>query len=74
MYDFVTLRLRRDDVGQILDGLEQRMIIWQATAEYLEADYTTLSDIVEECSHPEEAHAIAEHYENIIKQIRRQLE
>jgi hypothetical protein len=72
MEQYVSLRLTRNDVGQILDGLEQRRIIWQATAEWLMYDYSELSDSIEECSDPLEAQAIAEHYQTIINTIRNQ--
>jgi hypothetical protein len=74
MEKFVTLRLPRDDVSQIIDGLIQRMIIWKTTEEYLETGFSHLGDYIEECSDPEEAHFIAEHYENIIDLINIQLE
>jgi hypothetical protein len=60
------------DIGQILDGLEQRRIIWLATAEYLEAGYTTLSDFIEECSDAYEAQAVADYYQYIIETIKNQ--
>lgn len=60
------------DIGQILDGLEQRRIIWQATADYLEVGYTDLSDCVEECSDPNEAQAIADYYQYLIDTIKKQ--
>lgn len=72
MDDFIALSLKARDVGQILDGLEQRRIIWQATAEYLTNDYTELSDIIEECSNPTEAQAIADHYQYIMNTIKHQ--
>ena len=72
MTKYITLSLKAMDVGQILDGLEQRRIIWQATAEYLANDYTELSDIIEECSDPLEAQAIADHYLCIISTIKNQ--
>ena len=59
-------------VGQITDGLEQRRIVWQATAEYLEAGYTDLSDCIEECSDSNEAQAIADYYQYLIDTIRKQ--
>ena len=74
MEKFITLRLTRNDVGQILDGLEQRRIIWQATAEYLESGYTTLSDTIEECSDSQEAQAIADDYQRVMDAIRKQRE
>lgn len=74
MDKFVTLRLPRNDVGQILDGLTQRMIIWKATEEYLQTGFSHYGDNIEECSDPEEARFIAEYYEKIIDLINEQLE
>ena len=72
MNDLIQLVLSRNDVGQILDGLEQRRIIWRATVEYLEYGHTDLSDHVEECHKPHEARAIAESYDSLIEMIRKQ--
>ena len=74
MEKFVTLRLPRNDVGQIIDGLTERVIIWRTTEEYLETGYSHLGDFVEECSKPEEARFIAQYYEKIIDLIQNQLE
>ena len=74
MLNFVTLRLPRNDVGQIIDGLTQRMIIWKTTEEYLETGYSHHGDCIEECSDPEEARFIAQYYKNIIDSINKQLE
>jgi len=74
MEKFVTLRLPENDVGQIIDGLTQRMIIWRATEEYLETGMSHFGDFIEECSNPEEACFIAEYYEKIIDLINIQLE
>jgi len=74
MEKFVTLRLPRIDVGQIIDGLTERVIIWKTTEEYLEAGYSHRGDFVEECSDPEEARFIAQYYEKIIDLIQNQLE
>jgi hypothetical protein len=74
MEKFVTLRLPENDVGQIIDGLTQRMIVWKTTEEILETGYSHLGDIIEECSNPEEARFIAEYYEKIIDLINKQLE
>jgi len=68
----IKLVLSYTDVGQILDGLEQRWIMWLATAEYLGGDYTELSDIIEECSDPYEAQAVADYYQYIITTIKNQ--
>lgn len=72
MCEFITLSLKELDIGQILDGLERRRITWLATAEYLGCGYTELSDIIEECSDPLEAQAIADHYQYIINTIKNQ--
>ena len=74
MEKFVTLRLPLTDVFQIIDGLTERMIIWKTTEQYLEQGYSHFGDITEECSEPLEAHFIAQHYENIINLINKQLE
>ncbi|MGB2808048.1 MAG: hypothetical protein WBC22_09915 [Sedimentisphaerales bacterium] len=74
MEKFVTLRLPRNDVGQIIDGLTERVKIWRTTEEYLETGYSHLGDFVEECSKPEEARFIAQYYEKIIDLIQNQLE
>ena len=72
MSNLIHLTLSGNDVGQILDGLEQRRIIWQATAEYLETGHTDLSDHIEECHKLHEARAIAESYDYLIETIRNQ--
>jgi hypothetical protein len=73
MEDFVTLYLKRIDVGQILDGLHERMLVWRATNEYLETGYPQSADYTEECSSPLEALAIADYYQYIIDTIEKQL-
>ncbi|MBC8394297.1 MAG: hypothetical protein H8E17_17225 [Deltaproteobacteria bacterium] len=72
MPDYITLSLKSVDVGQLLDGLEQRRIAWLATAEYLGSGYTELSDIIEECSDPYEAQAVADYYQYIINTLKNQ--
>ena len=74
MDKFVSLRLPESDVGQIIDGLTERMIIWKTTEEYLETGFSHFGDFIEECSDPEEARFIAEYYEKIIDLINIQLE
>ncbi len=73
MLDFVKLILLRNDVGQIVDGLTERMLVWRATAEYFETGYPQSADYIEECSDEDEATAIADHYQYVIQQIKRQL-
>ena len=64
------------DLGQLLDGLETRAESWERTAEYLRTDTTPEGEffLVEECSKPEEADDIAEHYRSIIRKIQSQME
>jgi len=65
----ITLRLSSNTVGQIIDALNERMLIWQATAEYLESGHTDLADCIEECTHPDEAQALADCYHQIIEEL-----
>jgi hypothetical protein len=70
------LRLERNDLGQLLDGLEIRAASWERTAEYLRTEQMPAGQffVVEECSKPEEADDIADHYRSIICKIREQME
>ncbi len=65
----ITLRLSSNTVGQIIDALHERMLIWLATAEYLERGHTDIADTIEECSDAEEAQALADWYQQIIQEI-----
>lgn len=64
------------DLGQLLDGLESRAESWEKTADYLRAEEMPGGDffLIEECSDPEEADGIAEHYRSIIAKIQEQME
>ena len=64
------------DLGQLLDGLETRAESWERTAEFLRTDIMPEGEffLVEECSKPEEADDIAEHYRSIIRKIQSQME
>lgn len=72
MQDFVKLILPSNDVGQIIDGLTERMLVWRATAEYFETGSPQSADYIEECSDEHEATAIADYYQRIIEQIKHQ--
>ena len=71
-----TIELDSLDVFQLIDGLEMRAESWEKTAGYLRTGNVSADDlfIVEECSKPEEADAIAEHYRAIVSTIRKQVE
>jgi len=60
----------------LLDGLEMRAKAWEKTANFLRTGGVSVDDpfIVEECSKPEEADGIAEHYRSIVRTIRQQME
>jgi hypothetical protein len=71
-----TIELDSLDLGQLIDGLELRAESWERTADYLRTRYVSSDDpfIAEECSKPEEADGIAEHYRSIVRVIREQME
>jgi hypothetical protein len=64
------------DLGQLLDGLETRAESWERTAEFLRTEAMPGDEffVVEECSRPEEADGIAEHYRSIIRRIQGQMQ
>ncbi len=69
-----SIRLKSNDLGQLLDGLRHRLDAWLETATYMESGYTHREDfIVEECRDADEARAIAANYERIITTIQRQI-
>lgn len=70
------LELEANDVGQALDGLEQRAEAWERTAKYLRTEAMPDGEffVIEECSDAAEADAIAAHYRKIIRTIEAQLE
>ena len=73
-----TYRIELNDLdpGQLLDGLETRAESWERTAEYLRTETMPAGEffLVEECSKPEEADDIAEHYRSIIRKVQSQME
>ena len=72
----ITLELEKEEVGQILDGLEVRRDAWRRTADYLESGEMPDGEffVVEECSDADEARWLAERYEAIIGKIRGQMQ
>ena len=70
-----TIALNEQDLGQLLDGLEVRADSWRRTAEYLRHGEAPDGEffIIEECSDPEEADALASHYDAIIESIQSQM-
>jgi len=73
MDKIVKLQLPDLMIGQILDGLEQQRHVWQATAHFLATGEPPDDVLVAECSDEEEAVWIAGFYDEIIREIRRQI-
>lgn len=69
------IMLDRNDLGQLIEGLESRAESWEKTGHYLLNGDSGDSDffLAEECHKQEEAYGIAEHYRSIIHQIRDQM-
>jgi hypothetical protein len=69
------IHLESNDLGQLLDGIRARADAWLKTAEYLKGGQVADGSFVcEECSDPQEAKSIAQHYERIITQIEQQIQ
>lgn len=68
----VQLSLSRNHVGQVLDGIAVLTDQWDATATYLRTGEVG-SEIIRECSSPDEAGRIAALYRTIAAEIREQL-
>jgi len=60
------------DLGQVLDGLESRAVIWEKTAQFHRTGEA--HSVIEECRDVVEADKIAAHYRSIIGKIRKQRE
>jgi len=69
--DICEIRLKRIEIGQILDALEIRLETWENTVRYARGEF--VEDIIEEHSSIEEAEKIASFYRTIIGNINEQL-
>ncbi len=68
------IRFERNDLGQLLDGLRQRLESWVETAAYMKSGYAERDDfIIEDCRDADEALAIAAHYNRLIATIQQQI-
>jgi hypothetical protein len=69
----ITLKLSDTMVGQILDGLHERMKVWRDTEQFMEEGYTDEKGaFIEECNDAAEARWIANYYQKIINCIEKQ--
>jgi hypothetical protein len=73
MDEMLKVELTKFDLGQVLDGLEVRAKAWEKTADYLQTGESKDFFLAEECSCPDEAQKIANHYREIIKKITDQI-
>lgn len=72
--NFVTITIDRNDLGQILEGLEAHRDNWERTADCFEAPEAMEEGYVMfECGSEAEARKITEHYSRIIRDITNQL-
>ncbi|MFC1475748.1 hypothetical protein ACFLQW_01945 [Candidatus Zixiibacteriota bacterium] len=65
------IRLKRKEVGQILDALDARLELWENTVRYARDEY--VEDMIAEHSSLEEAEGIAQFYRTIINNINEQI-
>jgi hypothetical protein len=65
----ITLIFDDNDVGQILDGLTERMADWQYTAECMDGGPIDPDKNFLECTDAKEARGIAEHYQRMVREI-----
>jgi hypothetical protein len=71
----VSVALERNEFGQIVDGLTQRMESYEFTARFLDDEELNLDHLlIEEVRDSEEARNIARLYKRIIDEIVKQIE
>jgi hypothetical protein len=73
-YRTYSITLNALDIGQLLDGIEQRALSYRNTEHYHAFGETLSDDIVEEVTDADEARQSAEHYEQIIATVQAQME
>ena len=70
-----TIELTDLELGQVLDGLDQRLEAWRNTAEFYRTGVLpTEWFVAEECNGEHEAQAIADIYASLIRKIESQRE
>jgi hypothetical protein len=68
-----TIKLSRNEIGQILDVLESRRDDYQKTAEYYRGENDQCDFIIEDVTDEHEAESLYEMYHGLIDKIRGQL-
>jgi hypothetical protein len=69
----LTLRISRNDLGQIIDGVDVLIEQWDATAEFLETGIAPEDVCIREASSVRECRAIADRYRSIRRRLRAQV-
>lgn len=70
-----TIRLGKNDLCQLLDGLRCRSDAWRGTVQYFETGNTPHEEfLIEDCNGAEEARAVAARYDRIIADIESQMQ
>lgn len=67
------ITLDRNDLGQLLDGLEVLIDQWQATATYLTTGESDPDTPIRECSNADEAQSMVQTYRRLADQLYPQL-
>ena len=73
-YRTYTITLNSLDLGQMLDGIEQRALSYRNTEHYHAFGEALSDDIIEEVTDADEARQIAEHFERILATVRAQMD
>ncbi len=68
-----TITLNSIDLGQMLDGIEQRALSYRNTEHYHAFGEALSDDIIEEVTDAAEARQFAEHYERIMAALLEQV-
>ena len=68
----IKLELERHEVGQILDGLEQRAMAYDYTAAFHRDEPIPEDIVIEEVNDANEAESIAAFYRSIMEKIQKQ--
>ena len=73
MDEYVTVRIKRDYLGQIADGLGVLLEQWEATRAYWRDGTSPEDGCIRECNDLSEAEWACRYYEEILAAVHRQL-
>jgi hypothetical protein len=72
--EYVTVRIKRDHLGQIADGLEVLLEQWEATRAYWAEGISPEDGFIRECNDLDEAEWACGYYKEILKAVWKLLE